>query len=138
MHKRSKARAGGFTLIEALAAGMILAMFAAIIASSVSTSVAALSLASDQQRAADYLDQVLTRIDLLGPDRMARVGPTSGQLDEQFSWRASFEPMIEGYLYQVTVTIEWQTPQSTHSVSGYTMLNDPPNSRSASLRWDEL
>ena len=138
MPKRTKARAGGFTLVEALAAGMILAMFAAVIASSVSTSAAALALARDQQRAAGYLDQVLTRIDLLGPDRMARMGPSSGQLDEQFSWRASYEPMIEGYLYQVTVTIEWRTPQRMHSVSGYTMLNDPPNSRSALLRWDEL
>ena len=138
-----RGHAAGFTLVEALSAGIILAVSAVVIGSGVSQAVRSQSITRDTQRAAELLDQILTKIDLIGPSRLLYEGPTEGQINERFSWQATIEPRLEADLYEVSVKLRWQVPgysgQSGARVAeAHTMLNDPPRSRNAFLEWDEL
>ena len=136
----SRRRRGGFTLVEALAAGIILAMAGAVLGGSLSQTYESLNVARDNQRAAELLDEVLTRIDMIGPERLGREGPTEGRFqgDDRFSWRAQISPRLQGHLYEVTAVVSWATPRGQRSVQAQTLLNDPPGSRDASLDWDSL
>jgi uncharacterized protein (DUF58 family) len=138
--KRRRVRRGGFTLVEALAAGIILAVGGAVVGASLAQTYESLRVAKDEQHAAELLDGVLTRIDLIGPDRLGREGPSEGRCaeDDRFSWRAQFRPLEIGHLYEVTVTVSWSTPRGLRSVEAQTYLNDPPGSRDATLSWEAL
>ena len=136
-------RAGrrGFTVVEALSAGMILAIAAAAIGGTVSRSLQSLEDARDYQRAAQLLDQVLTKIDLIGPARIETEGPAEGQFDapnERFSWQAAIESLTQGHLYKVTVRVSWPSRGGTCTAAAGTYLNDPPKSRDSSLEWSKL
>src|SRR4051812_6645436 len=74
-------RRRGFTLIEMLVAGMILALATAVIATAVSHSYGSLADARDERRAATLMDDLLTKVDLIGPNRIANEGPHSGKFD---------------------------------------------------------
>jgi hypothetical protein len=78
-----------------------------IIGPSVSSALVGLQDGRDLQRAAQLLDETLTRIDLIGPDRVAREGPLEGQFDppdDRFSWQAQIEPTVPGDLYRSPCT----------------------------------
>ena len=132
---------GGFTLVEALSAGIILALAAGVVGTAVSSGLRSLELARDWQRAAELLDQTLTKIDLVGPERLQLEGPDEGQFpppDDRFSWETIIEARVEGHLYEVTVRISWQTVAGRRSAEARTLLNDPPGSRDERLVWDDL
>jgi Tfp pilus assembly protein PilV len=132
-------RAAGFTLIEALAAGMILSISSVLIGVGVSQALASSQRARNYQRAAELMHEVLTKIDIIGPDRVAREGPLDGSFDDRFRWEATIESRVaEGDLYDVTVRIIWDVPGGERSVKAHTMINDPLLSRSAVLEWDDL
>ena len=131
----------GFTVVEALAAGTILAVSAMIIGPSVSSALVGLSDARDAQRAAQLLEETLTRIDLLGPNRVAGEGPLEGGFsapDDKFSWQAEIESTTPGYLYKVTVRVTWSGPRGQHTAAAQTLLNDPPASHDETLEWSTL
>lgn len=134
MHNRN----GGFTLIEALCAGVVLAVGATMLSVGASSAVRSLQLSRDNQRAAEMLNEVMTRIDLIGPARLSIEGPTEGIIAEQYHWSATFEQRLEASLYEVAVTVEWNTQTGTRQVTGHTLLNDPAGSRRADLRWEDL
>lgn len=135
-------RRGGFTLIETLAAGVILALSAAVLSTAVRQAMRSLALARDYQRAAELIDRTLTKIDLIGPARLMIEGPTGGVFrppHEQFAWQARIESRVEGHLYEVTVQVSWPAPGGkTRSAEVQTFLNDPPRSRPESLLWEDL
>lgn len=131
----------GFTLVEALAAGMILAVSAGAIGSAVSHSLQSLRLARDTQRAAELLDQTVTRIDLIGPERLLREGPLQGAFDrpdEKYSWEATITSRSQGHLYDVSVLVSWPEGRGRRTAQVQTRLNDPPGSRNTSMRWSDL
>ena len=141
MHRQRQRHRKGFTVVEALAAGVILAISAAVIGTSVSQALASLQLARDYQLAAELLDATLTKIDLIGPVRLVWEGPTEGQFPpplDRFTWQADIDARLEGSLYEVTVRILWQTATGQRSVQAQTLLNDPLNSRKAELDWEHL
>ena len=139
---RRPRRAAGFTLVEALSAGMILSVSTALIGLGVSQSMASLQRARDYQYVAELLDEVLTKIDIIGPERISREGPTDGhfegRFDDRFRWEATIETRLEGDLYDVKVRIVWVVPGGEQVVEARTMINDPLFSRSTMLDWDEL
>lgn len=135
---RNAARQSGFTLVEALCAGVVLAIGATMLSVGASTAIRSLQTARDNQRAAEILDEVLTRVDLIGPATLSLEGPTEGIIAEAYHWSADINPRLEGNLYDVTVTIQWQTATGVRQVEGYTLLNDASGSRSAALRWEDL
>jgi type II secretory pathway pseudopilin PulG len=140
MDRQRRHCGAGFTVIEALAAGMLLALAGMAIGRAVVGAMGSLRLSSQLQQAAQLLDQTLTRIDLIGPSRLLEEGPTEGEFDDNpgFRWSAEIEPRFEGYLYDVTVRVTWDTAEGPRPVEAATRLNDPPDSRSAAIRWDEL
>jgi len=142
MSKRIKQHAGGFTLVEVLVAGVILALSATVLGVTISQSMRSLALARDYQQAAELLDKTLTKIDLIGPARLLYEGPTEDTFrppHERFAWQAQIEPLAQGYLYEVTVRILWEVPGgTTRSIEAQTLLNDPPDSRLSELDWDNI
>ena len=138
---RSDSTRRGFTVIEALAAGMLMAIFGAAIAVAVGQATAVARQAEDQRLAAQWLDEVLTRIDIIGPARMSLEGPFSGRLDDRSSWTATFEPdAVHFDLYAVNVAVTYRSGPGgdTRTVRGYTLIQDPPGARTTPVFWDDL
>ena len=124
-----------------MVAGLILAISAVAIGASVNQSLAALNRSRDYQRAAELLDLVMTKIDLLGPERVSRQGPLQGGFekpDDRFSWEATIDSLVDGFLYEVTVQVRWQTAMGAGSAALSTRINDPPGSRNERLRWEDF
>ncbi len=130
--------ARGFTIVECLLAGVLLAIFAAAVTTSIGQASAAARKGQDTTLAAQWLDQVLTRIDMIGPARLLREGPLAGELDERFSWSARIDTELIGDLYDVQVTIRWTTGDKQSSVVGYTQFQDPPRARHVEVNWNDL
>ena len=132
----------GFTLVETLAAGVILGLSAAVLGITVSSNMRSLALARDFQRAAELLDRTLTKIDTIGPAQLLAEGPTAGGFNpphERFIWTATIERRFEGDLYDVTVRIAWPTPDGKQrSVEAQTFLNDPADLMQSELDWNDL
>ena len=139
--KNSLRRRGGFTLIEALAAGLILSLTGMAIGGAVVQSMQSASIARNYERGTELLEDVLVRIDLIGPARIYSEGPRAGRFEpphDQFEWRSTVEPLISGDLYDIQVSVTWPHGRGRRTVSAHTRLNDPPKSRNAFLRWEDL
>ena len=132
----------GFTIVEALVAGVILALSAVALGATVSHCMRSLTLARDYQRAAELLDETFTKIDIIGPAQLYYEGPTEGicrEPHERFTWQATIDPRTEGSLYEVTVRISWPNPAGgSRHVEAQTLLNDPAGSRPDELLWEDL
>ena len=139
--KRAKrVRRGGFTIVECLIAGVIMALFAAAMAGSITQATRAAARSQDQRQAAQWLDTVFTRIDMLGPYRLSVQGPLEGQLDERFSWAAdvTLDDALPD-LYRVTVTIRYTGLDARPGqVVGHSQFHDPAGSRTLDVPWEEL
>jgi prepilin-type N-terminal cleavage/methylation domain-containing protein len=143
MRRKRRQLERGFTLVEVLAAGMILAMSAAVIGLGVRQSLGSLQKARDYQQAAELLDRVMTKIDLLGPGNVSVEGPLAGQFDpprEKFEWQSRIELLaMESWLYKVTVRIAWMDPTGQRQmVEAQTMLYDPPSREKTGLSWEDV
>lgn len=138
---RKRHRRSGFTLVEALAAGVLLALAAGVLSMIVSRSYAALVEARDYRRAAALLDELATKVDLIGPARLMDEGPSQGRFDpplDRFAWEAQVAPEYAGSLYRVTLRVSWPTGNGERRAELETLLNDPPQSRNPLLEWDDL
>jgi Tfp pilus assembly protein PilV len=131
----------GFTLIETLAAGVILAMAVAVLGTVLSHAYASLGDARDERRAAVLLNDLLTKVDMIGPARIASEGPRQGKFDgtdERFSWSIDIQNRPQGHLYEVAVTLTWNYAGADKQARIRTYLNDAPKSRDATLKWRDL
>ena len=134
-------RRRGFTLIEALAAGLILAISGAVLSTTVVQAMRSLTLARDYQQAAELLDRTLTKIDMIGPGRLLAEGPTGGEFGpphEGFRWQADIVSVIEDSFYDVTVRVIWQTSTGRRSTEAQTFLNARRGAGQTQLVWDDL
>ncbi len=140
--RRRRGNLGGFTIVEALLAGVVLTLSASVLGLAVSQAMRSLTAARDYQQAAELLDRTLTKVDMIGPTRLYYEGPAEGVFDsphERFAWRVAVSPVGEGDLYEVTVSVMWPRPGgSVGSASATTLLNDPQGARSALLGWDNI
>ncbi len=134
----SRARDQGFTIVECLLAGVILALFSATIVTAVSQAGAAARRGEELRLAAGWLQEVMTRIDMVGPARLLREGPLRGELDTRFTWSATIKEESIGSLYDVQVTIHWLSGKRTSSVVGYTQFQDPPEAQHTAGSWYDL
>ncbi|MBN1943105.1 MAG: prepilin-type N-terminal cleavage/methylation domain-containing protein [Phycisphaerae bacterium] len=143
MRRKRRQSGCGFTLVEVLAAGMILALAAAALSLGVRQSLRSLQTARDYQQAAELLDRVMTKIDLIGPGNVSAEGPLAGQFDpprERFEWESQIELLAtEGWLYEVTVRIAWPNPAGQKQVvEAQTLLFDPPSQDKSGLSWEDV
>ena len=127
--------AGGFTIVECLLAGMILALFATTIATTVAQAGAAARHGENLRLAADRMNEVFTRIDMIGPSRLIYEGPTRGELDARFAWQADIEEGVLTDLYDIKVTIRWSADGKARSIVGYTQLYDPSDAARTPANW---
>lgn len=123
-------------------AGVILALAAGALGLAVRQNLRALDAARDDQRAAELIDEVLTKIDTIGPAYLAEEGPFEGAFpppDERFTWQARYALYDTADLYDVVVQVRWRRANgSTGVVEIETLLNDPPGGRPAGLEWGDL
>ena len=131
-------------------AGTVLALFGSAIAIAAAQAGAASRRGVERRMAAQQLDAVLTKIDVLGPARMSVEGPFGGALETAqdglaprgggWSWSAVIA--LEGAwadLYTVEVTVRWTgSAGQPRSITTRTRLFDPVGSRTVQAGWDEL
>jgi Tfp pilus assembly protein PilV len=141
VRRRASRSRQGFTLIEALVAGIILAMAGTVVGTALVHAYGALGEARDERRAAILLDDLLTKIDMIGPARIASEGPHQGKCDgtdERFAWSIDIQNRPQGHLYEVAVTLSWTYAGRDKTACIRTYLNDPPKSRDGTLKWRDL
>lgn len=135
-------RRGGFTLIEALVAGVILAVVGVAVSLGLSQSTHSLRTSREYRRAAQVLDGLMTKIDLIGPARMLEAGmATEGRCaapNDDCRWAVEIESLAEPDLYELTLRLTWPTPGGERSAKLATRLYDPAESRNGYLRWEDL
>ncbi len=93
---RKKRQSGGFTLIEALAAGVVLALGASALGLASQQTMRSLQLARNYQQASELLDLTFTKVDAMGPDNFDSEAETEGICKppyEHFSWKVTISPM---------------------------------------------
>lgn len=120
---------------------MILAISAMVLLPSLSGAAGSVELTKDTQQAAELLDVILTKADLIGPERLSDEGPTSGQFSgacEKFSWQLTISRKEIGHLYDVTAKVSWPTVGGVRTAEAQTLLNDAPGSRERTLKWESL
>ena len=143
MHRGRRKKQRGFTLVEVLAAGVILALSASVLSLGVRQSLRSLSKARDYQHAAEMMDRVMTKIELVGAGRIRVDGPTQGRFGaprDRFEWEARIAPSNDDSdLYEVTVRITWVEPNG-HSqyVEAQTLFYDPPRPPEQELSWEDV
>ncbi|MBB6429896.1 prepilin-type N-terminal cleavage/methylation domain-containing protein [Algisphaera agarilytica] len=140
MRKHATSRSRGFTIVESLIAGVILALFAAALAGTTAQSSRAALRAQDHRKAAEWLDTVFNRIDMIGPARLASEGPVQGALDDRFNWSLSLDnDALYPDLYLVSVVISYTGADGRPArVEGHTQIHDPVGRRLVVARWEDL
>ena len=136
--RRARSASGGFTLVETIAAATLLALGAAVLAAGIGQALHARTYARDTQRTAEVLDELMTKVYLIGPARLLEEGPTEGEVDERFTWRLTIERQLEADLYEAELWLGWTGPRGSRSAELYTLINDPIGSRNPLLAWDDL
>lgn len=114
------ARQRGFTLIEAIAAFVLLAMFLGVLMSALSTSMRQTVRAEQESLAAQWAQ---SKLDLVGIGELLEPGSDRGRFDDDYRWEMEvheYEPTREEplevpldpdslgmYLYRVDLTVAW-------------------------------
>ena len=136
-----RSRSRGFSLVEVLLAGVLLAVFGGVLASAVGQSAQARARAEADRAAAQALEEVLTRVDLIGPRTLEREGPTSGELpveEEVWSWELTLTQRPSSDLFEVAATVRPGGDQTGPARTAHTLLMDPVGWRSVGYRWEDL
>lgn len=136
----------GFSLVEVLLAGVLLAAFGGVLAAAVGQSAQARARAAADRAAAEALEEVLTRVDLLGPRRLQREGPTRGELavgGAAWSWELTLTQRPASDLFEVAATVRPLRGQGgalpgAAERTAHTLLMDPVGWRDAGFRWEDL
>ncbi len=141
LHRRpgfAARHAGGFTLIEVMAAFAVFALLFGVILQVLSTSM------SNTRRAGDFTQAALwaqSRLDVAGLEQMLEPGRTSGRFDDRYSWTMEVEEAmvfdergldvfdLPVALYAVTLTVNWGEDNRREAV--FRTL------RSVDVHWEE-
>ncbi len=128
--KINKTTRPGFTIIEALAASIILAMAIAIICSLSGKSLSQTRHSLDYEQAWQMMDRQFILIEQMGIKSFILKGQTEGviaaSVDEEtgeakYQWKAEVESLLDDKLYQITLTIVWGDGKH---IAAATMINN--------------
>ena len=120
------ARLRGFTLVEAIAASVILGFGVMMLAAGSTRAVLEARLNRQYETATMLADKQLTMIDYLGADQLVEAGRQEGDFDEfepVYHWEAAARYEGIDNLYAVSVTVNWVERNRFYSVSVATRLN---------------
>jgi Tfp pilus assembly protein PilV len=116
----------GFTLVETIAASIILCIAVLALGAIGSRSLGSTKLNREYEVAAALADKQLTYIDYVGVEDFIETGKMEGQFEgfgSTYLWRAATAYEGTDNLYQVTMTVSWLNRKRLYSVSVDTMLN---------------
>ena len=125
----------GFTLLECLLAGVLLAGFAAGLTAAMRSATTAQQAGVGRLQAAGHLDSLLARIDAVGVAAWSQDGPFSGQLPGGQRWSATTQTLPDTGLHRVDVAVTWPVPGGQRRATAHTLLRAEAAS---GLRWDDL
>ena len=116
----------GFTLVETIAASVILCIAVLALGAVGSRSLSSMRLNRQYEVAASLADKQLTYIDYIGVEDFIETGEMEGQFkgfEQTYYWMAATAYEGTDNLYEVTVTVSWFEAPRLRSVSVDTMLN---------------
>ena len=126
MHGQRKKQRKGFTLAEMVIASVILCG-AVIAVSAISTrSLAGSKLNKEYESAWHFLDRQLTLMDHMGINEFVEQGVMEGQIEDtepKFNWKVEVLQLEFDNLWQVDITVWWDSQDRRRNVSAGTMLN---------------
>jgi hypothetical protein len=120
------AKRGGFSLVEALIAGMILSGAVLTLGAISTNALTDARLNRHYETAAMLADRQLTLIDYLGIDEFVQAGQTEGVFEDYepgYQWQVSTEYRGTDDLYLVSITVQWLEGRRPYRVIVQTMLN---------------
>ena len=116
----------GFTLLEALAASVILGAGVVVLCQVSSHCMSQVQSNRQCDGAWRLLDRQLTAIGYMGIDEFISENKTEGQVDSDgltYSWRAEVSEQPEDVLYLLKLTVWWSGQGRVHTVSAATMFD---------------
>ena len=119
-------RCGGFNLVEALVASMILSGAVLTLGAISTRALTDTHLNRHYEIAAALADKQLTLIDYMGIDEFIESGETEGFVDKiepGYQWQVTTEYEGTDNLYLLTMTVTWMEGRRPHSLTVQTMLN---------------
>jgi Tfp pilus assembly protein PilV len=126
MDLRVSKRVGGFTMLEALVATMVLTATLATLHGIVSRCLYRVQLNEEYERAWQILDRQMTVIDAMGIDTYVLEPQQEGEIEEEgmfFQWKVDTVVESIDCLYEVTITIWWGPEAKPHVISATTKLD---------------
>ncbi len=116
----------GFTLLEALAGGVILALGVATLFGLSARCLSQARINQHQAAAWEILDQQLTLIDVVGIDTFVGQATREGSISRSgtvYHWSVAATEDILDRLYVVEMVVSWQEHNRLRRISASTMMN---------------
>jgi len=121
-----RTKSGGFNLVEALAATMILSSAVLTLGAIGTNALSSTRLHRHYEVAAALIDRQLSLIDYMGIDQLIQTGQTEGiveELEPGYQWSITTEYQGVDNLYLVGITVGWLEGKRPYRVTAQTMLN---------------
>lgn len=115
----SRLRHEGFTLVETLAAAVILAASVVVLCSITTRCMNQTSLHEDYDQAWSVLDRQLKTLDVTGVNKLLLEGKMEGTYDSfgrPFGWKITISDTDTTGLYEVAVTVNWEHQRQPHTI----------------------
>lgn len=124
--RRTTKNNGGFTLVEVIAASVILCGAVMIVGSITTHALIGTRLDRRYEIAASLADKQLNMIDYVGIDSVGELGQMEGDIEESgdsYHWAVQTEYQEIDNLYLVKATISWVEANRPYSLTVDTMFN---------------
>ena len=122
----SRSRVGGFTLLEALVASVMLAGAVVTLCGINTRCLSQTRLNRAYDEAWHILDRQMTLIEYSGIDAFIDEDVAGGEIEQfgrTYNWQAAVSTLEIGNLYRVTLAVSWEFGSRTYSVQATTEFN---------------
>jgi prepilin-type N-terminal cleavage/methylation domain-containing protein len=122
----AKTKTKGFTLVEVVAASIILCGAVMIVGAIGTQALTGTHLNRRYEMAASLADKQLSLIDYIGIDSIVEMGQAEGDNEDsgyEYHWKIETEYQEIDSLYLVVLTVSWIDRNRPYSISVNTMLN---------------
>jgi prepilin-type N-terminal cleavage/methylation domain-containing protein len=119
-------KAKGFTLVEVIAASVILCGAVMLVGRVGTQAMTGTKLNRRYEMASSLINRQLSLIDYIGIDAFIEAGESEGQSDDlgySFAWYVETEYQEIDSLYLVRITVSWAEGRRPYSLSVDTMFN---------------
>jgi len=119
-------KAAGFTLAEVIVASVILCAAVITLSAITTRCLGNTKLNREYELAWELLDRQLAVIDYMGVDEFIKQGIMEGDFENTapgYRWEVETSQLDYDNLWQLDVTITWESRKREHKISAGTMLN---------------